>query len=369
MNTASNTEITVPAIAKTPAAKWSYSSLIYSLFYFLEVIINIKRYSFVDLTLIACVYVLFLGLFIYITRVTGRAAVIGIVIMTITIALGASVNNGAGTLFGYGAFLASYYFGLRTTLALLAFNIAAQLLAAWQFDLLHPFFLGPSLGVTIGLSLFGKFSRKEFIHQSEQAAKNDQIEQLAAIAERERIARDMHDLLGHSLSSLALKAELAEKLLNKQRYEEAEQEVKAVAALARETLAEVRYAVTDIKQKGLENVLQKLAEQLRLLDFNCDLTINIPKLDAKTESTLIMISKEWVTNILRHSQGNNVHITLASAADTLKLTMIDNGHTDNLIAGNGIEGMQSRIAELGGTMHINTEKHVSLNVTLPLQQG
>lgn len=366
MNTTPNTVISIPAIANTPAAKWSYSSLIYSLFYFLDVIIHFERTTTTQLASVVLVYAAFLALFVYATRVTGRAAVVAISSMIFTIALGASVNSGAGSLFGYAAFLGSYYFGARTTLVLLVVNVGAQLAAAWQFDLLHPFFLGPSLGVTLGLSLFGKFSRKEFIHQSEQRVKNEQIEQLAAIAERERIARDMHDLLGHSLSSLALKAELAEKLMQKQRYDDAAKETHAVATLARQTLAEVRCAVTDIKQKGLESVLQKLTEQLQLLDYHCDGQWQIPVLAAKTESTLIMISKEWVTNILRHSQGNRVDISLNNDSHNINLIVTDNGQVDTIVPGNGIDGMHARVAELGGTLDIYTDEHTTLHVTLPL---
>ena len=113
---------------------------------------------------------------------------------------------------------------------------------------------------------------------------------------------DMHDLLGHSLSSLALKSELSEKLIEKGNIELAQQEISEVAELARSTLSEVRQAVTGLKLQSLNGGIEKLSEQLQHLGFKTTLDVAPIQVDASMESTLLMLCKEWVTNILRHSQ-------------------------------------------------------------------
>jgi two-component system sensor histidine kinase DesK len=199
-----------------------------------------------------------------------------------------------------------------------------------------------------------------------QEKKNQQIEQLSTIAERERIARDMHDLLGHSLSSLALISELAEKLAAKQQFDAAKKEIAEVASLARPTLEEVRSAVTGLKQKGLVGTIERLTNDLNQMNFETTSNIQVGELSAKVESTLIMLSKEWITNILSHIKGDRLSITINSTSKYVNMTITDNGNIANFTAGNGIDGMRSRVAELDGFITITHNDGVKLEVTLPL---
>lgn len=269
-------------------------------------------------------------------------------------------------MFGYASYFAGYYFSRTKAFGLLVVNLSAQLAAAYVFDLFSPYFLGPSIAVSVSLFLYGVFSRKEYLHVLREHKSKQQIEQLAAIAERERIARDMHDLLGHSLSSLALKSELAAKLADKGQLDTAKQEITEVAALARETLSEVRFAVTGLKQKGLKATINKLSNELKSMEFTVTSHIDDITLPAKVESTLIMLCKEWFTNIMRHCQGNSVTLAITRQADKVCLNIGDNGHTDKLQPGNGIEGMRSRVSEHGGEMTIDHQQGTKLAVTLPL---
>jgi two-component system sensor histidine kinase DesK len=356
----------IEPIAKTGAAKWSYFSLVFSMFYFFNILASFDRFTNNQLMIALVIYISFIILFIKAIRTTGKSVVWPIIAIILLSAFGASINPGTNALFGYAAFFSGYYFLRKYAVMLLVLNITAQIASALIFDLLSPYYLGPSLACSLSLFVYGIFSQKEYIHVCLQEKKNQQIEQLAAIAERERIARDMHDLLGHSLSSLALKSELAEKLANKEQFEAAKKEMSEVAALARQTLSEVRFAVTGLKLQGLKGSLLKLTDELKNMKFDTQCYFDASNLPPMIESTLIMLSKEWITNILRHSKGNSVSIAVSVDANKVKLNIGDNGKIAAMEAGNGIEGMRSRVAELGGTIMIHHEQGVKLEVDIPL---
>ena len=358
----------IEPIAKTGAAKWSYFSLVFSMFYFFNILASFDRFTNNQLMIALVIYISFIILFIKAIRSTGKSVLWPIIAIILLSALGASINPGTNALFGYAAFFSGYYFLRKYAVMLLILNITAQISSALILDLFSPYFLGPSLACSLSLFVYGVFSQKEYIHVCLQEKKNQQIEQLAAIAERERIARDMHDLLGHSLSSLALKSELAEKLANKEQFDAAKKEMSEVAALARQTLSEVRFAVTGLKLKGLKGSLLKLTNELKNMKFDTQCYIDASNLPPMVESTLIMLSKEWITNILRHSKGDSVSIVVSVEANNVKLNIGDNGQIANMEAGNGIDGMRSRVNELGGTIMIKHEQGVKLEVVIPLPE-
>jgi len=361
-----NKSFFIDPIANTGMAKWCYFSLVFSVFYFFNLIASFDLYTSKRLMLAFAIYAAFIILYFQATRLTGKAVILPIVGIILLSAVGASINPGTNALFGYAAFFSGFYFSRKQAVMLLLINLAAQVTSALMLDLLTPYYLGPSLACSLSLFIYGVFSQKEYFHVCLQFKKNQQIEQLAAIAERERIARDMHDLLGHSLSSLALKSELAEKLADRGQFDTAKKEMSEVAELARQTLSEVRLAVTGLKQRGLNGSLEKLTSELQNMAFETQFYMDVKNLPSMIESTLIMLSKEWITNILRHSKGNNVSISITTESDNVKLNICDNGKTSNMKPGNGIEGMCSRVAELGGTLNINHDNGVKLNVVIPL---
>ncbi|NVK24274.1 MAG: sensor histidine kinase [Gammaproteobacteria bacterium] len=354
------------AISSSDTAKWSYTSLIFSLFYFFPIIFTERQFDAEFYAPVLLTYLLFLIFFVLATRAKGNKAIPPILAIIFVSAFGAQFIPTSNTLFGYASFLASYYFRPKISILLFITNLIAQLSAAYAFDLMTPMFLGPAMGVSTGLMFYGFFSRKEWLHQANQKLKSQQIEQLAAIAERERIARDMHDTLGHSLSSLALKAELTEKLINKEKFAQAQSESKEVAALARGLLSEIRQAVTGLNSKNLSQELRKLINELKHIGFEVSSVIELSSLDAKVESTLALICKEWFTNIMRHSNGNKVLVSVQQSEDKVTLNIEDNGTTKNIEAGNGITGMRFRVEEVRGNFAISTENAVKLSVSIPL---
>lgn len=359
-------KMTVPPISQTEAAKWAYSSLGFSVFYLFNVIINYENYSTLELVPIGLIYLLFLGSFVGATRTKGNKA-LGFILAIIAIAgLGTAITPGTNALFGYATFLAGYYFSARRSISVLVINLSTQVIAAYAFDYWHPMFLGPSMAVTIGLQVYGVFSQKEYLHKREQSQKNQQIEQLAAIAERERIARDMHDLLGHSLSSLALKSELSQKLIDKGQFEAAAKEITEVAELARQSLSEVRHAVTGLKQKGLVGVVKQLEQELKSVGKVVRLDVDVATMSPQLESCIIMIIKECCTNTMRHSKGSEVTISIKNESDKLTVSVTDNGKVGTFKKGNGLQGIESRVQEQGGHVKISASEEQGFGVFISL---
>ena len=353
-------------IASGRNAKWSYVSLLFSLFYFFPLVVIAPTQSVGHLFLIISIYALFLVAFFMSAGRCGKAALLPILSMIAVAVVGTFVYAGTNVFYGYSSYFASYYFKTKQAFALLIVNLICQLGVAYQVDILSIYFLGPSILVTLSLHIYGFFSRKEVLNQLFHQEQNKQIESLAAVAERERIARDMHDLLGHSLSSLALKSELAEKYIEREHLDQAKREIHQVAELSRDTLSEVRQAVTGLKLQSLQTGIGNLSEQLTHLGFKSKLSIHLDKLPEPVETTLYLLSKEWVTNILRHSNGGQVAISLSNDANKVKLEIRDNGRVKAITPGNGIWGMQQRVLAHSGQLEITTHSDVVLTVTLPL---
>jgi len=182
---------------------------------------------------------------------------------------------------------------------------------------------------------------------------NAQIRRLAAIAERERIARDLHDLLGHTLSLIAIKSELAEKLVHRD-AESAGREIADVKNIARETLKEVRAAVSGIRTVALEGELA--AARVLLESSKVELTTRRSEgtLPAALENTIAMILREAVTNIHRHAGARHVNVDILAEGSVAELIVSDDGRGGVSAHGNGLRGIAERVKESGGSLEIRS---------------
>lgn len=195
---------------------------------------------------------------------------------------------------------------------------------------------------------------------------HDEVEQLAKLAERERIARDLHDVLGHTLSVVVLKSELARKLVA-QDPARAAREMADVEATARAGLAEVRAAISGYRSIGLLAEIQHV--QRALADANVTTTVEAPTaltLAPAHETTLAMALREAATNVIRHAQATSVRIRLhQDAAGAVKLDVEDDGRGGDSPFGHGLTGMRERIAALGGELVRHTDRGTTLHISLP----
>ena len=208
---------------------------------------------------------------------------------------------------------------------------------------------------------------------------SEEVQRLARVAERERIGRDLHDLLGHTLSLIAIKSELAAKLLERDRAAAA-REVADVTQIAREALKQVRTAVTGIRAAALEGELASARLLLETTGVALKYEHDGALLPAEVETALSMIVREAVTNIQRHAGARQALIRVSlderGAAGTggtgrgkaVLLHVSDDGRGGITARGNGLSGITERVKSLGGTLHIESPrgKGSVLCVRLPL---
>jgi two-component system, NarL family, sensor histidine kinase DesK len=206
----------------------------------------------------------------------------------------------------------------------------------------------------------------------------EEVHRLGRVAERERIGRDLHDLLGHTLSLIAIKSELAVKLMDRDRAAAA-REVSEVTIIAREALRQVRTAVAGIRAAALEN---EVASAKTLLD-TAGVALKFERdggmLPPEIETALAMIVREAAMNIQRHSAAHNAKIEVTTEAvapeagdkageKSVLLCVSDDGRGGVTTNGNGLSGIGERVRSLAGTLEIESPrgKGTTLRVRLPL---
>jgi two-component system, NarL family, sensor histidine kinase DesK len=193
---------------------------------------------------------------------------------------------------------------------------------------------------------------------------HEEIEHLAKAAERERIARDMHDILGHSLSLIVLKSELAGRLLASQPTRAA-LEIAEIETTARQALAEVRKTITGYRSEGFASELTRAAQILETAGVRLNRPAKAPYLTPRHEATLSLVLREAVTNIVRHAGASECSIELSTAKDRTQLVIADDGRGDIRQEGNGLRGMRERVQELGGRLSLESNRGTRLQIELP----
>lgn len=198
----------------------------------------------------------------------------------------------------------------------------------------------------------------------------DEVRRLAAMAERERIGRDLHDLLGHTLSLVAIKSELADRLFERD-PERARAELRETREVARQALAQVRSAVTGIRSTGLAAELASSRLMLETAGVSLDIERAAHALPDAIEDALAMVLREAVTNIQRHAHARRVRFRLSVAPMQVAMHIDDDGRGGSLREGNGLRGMRERIASIGGALVLDSTpgQGTHIEVTVPLPQA
>ena len=220
----------------------------------------------------------------------------------------------------------------------------------------------------IGFSLLFGMNRLRMKQKDRGDAKlrmaHEEIEQLAKAAERERIARDMHDVLGHSLSLIVLKSELAGRLLTGQPARAA-LEIAEIESAAREALAEVRKTITGYRSEGFASELARAAQVLETAGVRLHKPAKPPYLAPRHEATLSLVLREAVTNIVRHAGASECSIEVSTVRDRTQMVIADDGRGDIREEGNGLRGMRERVRELGGSLSLASDGGTRLQIDLP----
>lgn len=283
------------------------------------------------------------------------------------------LNPGGNTYIIYAVALAGTLLSGRTAIPVAAILVV---LMVGQFLWLYSgsrFALGMALltGVIAAMVLSGVlFARFQERRNAELRLSQDEVRRLARLAERERIGRDLHDLLGHTLSLVALKSELAGKLLARDPAA-AHSQIHEVEAVARQALAQVREAVTGIRVAGLDAELAASRLALLSAEIVLDQQVAPLPLDAGTEAVLALALREATTNIIRHSGARRVEVELSTAGDDVQLTISDDGRggagEHGHGHGHGLRGMRERVEGAGGRLEIDSPPGAGtrLRIVLP----
>ena len=349
--------------------------LAYLVFYFLDPLFRRSLVYWLECLGFAAIFVaLYVGLF-RLKRVELRLACIAG--MYLLGALTYPVNSGAITFFIYCAALLPFVVrSIRTVLLCFAVEALLIVTEGWllyrgpqHLSLWSPVSALFFIGVVGGSNIF--FAQKQRADCKLRMAQ-EEIEALAAVAERERIARDLHDVLGHTLSVIVLKAELAGRLLARgEETARAAQEIADVERTARSALSEVRETIGGYRARGLtaemdaaRNVLT--AAGVRLEVEGCPVAGTLRPAE---ETVLALTLREAVTNVVRHAQAQTCRMRFAVQNGRHTLAIEDDGQHTAIHEGNGLRGMRERVESLGGTFQLEREHGTRLLIELPGAAG
>jgi two-component system sensor histidine kinase DesK len=180
----------------------------------------------------------------------------------------------------------------------------------------------------------------------ELSAARAEVARLAAENERSRIARDLHDLLGHSLTTITVKAGLARRLGERGDTARALGEITEVEQLSRRTLGDVRAAVAGHRDVTLVGELATAREVLRAAGVIAELPGSVDVVDPALSELFGWVVREGVTNVVRHARATHVRVGLGSRW----LEIVDDGRGGTPGAGNGLSGLRERVGAAGGTL-------------------
>lgn len=224
----------------------------------------------------------------------------------------------------------------------------------------------------LGLDMAGMFRLSVALRELHAA--RGELARRAVTEERLRLARDLHDLLGHTLSLITLKSELAGRLIEKEPVR-ARQEIQEVERVARQALREVREAVAGYRQPTLRSELDGARQMLEAAGIVCVIEHSSEALPPATDAVLAWTVREGVTNVIRHSRARQCVIRVTSENGKACAQILNDGYQEQDIpdtqGGSGLSGLTERIAAQGGQveagpMVIDAHPSFRLWVELPV---
>jgi two-component system sensor histidine kinase DesK len=273
-------------------------------------------------------------------------------------------NAGASVYFIYAASFAAFTGEAAFAVQILGLILLLIGLETWIFHLTPYFWIpGAVFSTLIGAVNIHYKQRQQDTKKLLMA--QEEVEHLAKIAERERIARDLHDVLGHTLSVIVLKSELAAKLAEKDPVRAA-QEIRDVERISRDALGQVRSTVRGYHSQGLLAEVEQARSALRAAGVHTDCDFSAPQLPPAQEGVLALALREAVTNVIRHAKATSCSLTLHQENGNCFLQIKDDGCGTLACEGIGLSGMRQRVESLGGKLQREISSGTCLTITLPL---
>jgi two-component system, NarL family, sensor histidine kinase DesK len=297
----------------------------------------------------------------------GRGGLWGVAGMALLGLVFTPLNSGSSAFFIYAAAAVGYFLppqvAVRWIFGILALVPVSAALSGVPWPYVLTAFMFPGLMVLVigGLNVYDAEKARA---NAKLRLAHEEIERLAKVAERERIGRDLHDLLGHTLSVITLKSELASKLVRAD-LERAEREMAEVAGVSRGALREVREAVRGLREGGLAGEVEGAKRALSAAGVTFSYHAEPVPLTPAQERTLALALREAVTNVVRHAQATRCTVRLARQGEVVTLTVEDDGCAEPAPEGTGLAGMRERVEALGGSLRRGLEGGTRLTVSLP----
>lgn len=207
--------------------------------------------------------------------------------------------------------------------------------------------------VTLGILFIGVRNTRVLSYKLRLA--QDEVARLAATEERLRIARDLHDLLGHSLSLIVLKSELAGRLAEEPA--QVRQELGDIESVARKALLEVREAVTGYRQRSLAEEIDNARVVLAAAGVRPEVRVSGTPLPSLLDGLFGWTVREGITNVVRHARASRCEIKMTFDGGTATLEIMDDGGGENgpYQMGSGLRGLTERVSGAGGTVTAGPE--------------
>ncbi len=340
-----------------------YAWLIYLFFFFVSFFANSREPYQYPLMLLGVVVFLFLYFRLFwISQVQVKYYLI---LMALHASIMTLLTQGASVFFVYVGAFCCRLGSPKKAIAGIALLLLWVVTLSYWFKL-SPYFYLPAI-------VFSTFIGFMNIYQFEIDKKNkaldlsqQEVRQLAQTAERERIARDLHDLIGHTFSVLTLKADLAGKLIDRD-PQRAKQEVKELENLSRDALSQVREVVSGFRSADIKAELAATKYLLQSNDIDFDYQLSELNIDEQLNKELALMIKELTTNVLKHANATKVSAAILVDEKGLQLNYIDNGIgiKANQNKGFGLKGIAERLQQWHGELSIgNTDKGCKVMITI-----
>jgi signal transduction histidine kinase len=228
-----------------------------------------------------------------------------------------------------------------------------------------------------GLIVFGVMSLTRLV--AELAETRTQLAKMAVSEERLRFARDLHDLLGLSLSAMTLKSELTLRLMDID-PDKAAEELVEILSLARQALADVRSVASSYRELSLDDEYRSAESVLTAADVRVRMDVQYTELPVLVRTVLAVVLREGVTNVLRHCKAEHCDIVIRQADGEVSLDIVNDGvalaellpttgvNGSAVVAGSGIRNLSYRVAKVGGELHtgLDEDGRFRLRVGVPV---
>jgi len=227
----------------------------------------------------------------------------------------------------------------------------------------------------LGLDMIGFVRLSDALRELQSA--REELARQAVTEERLRMARDLHDLLGHTLSLITLKSELAGRLLEKDPHA-ATQQVHEVERVARQALRDVREAVAEYRKRSLRGELDGARQILEAAGIACTIEYEPQSIPPAIDMVLAWVIREGVTNVIRHSRAQHCLIRISSIAGYVRAEIHNDGtprkESSTIERGNGLAGLAERVAKEGGQLEttrqaISNGPGFQLKVQIPMKSN